>query len=48
MRDVRCAMATPGDELERMKAQVATRNPFDIHAWVPRMRVFMDNLRTPR
>ncbi len=47
-RGLRRAMTMPRDELERMKAQVSAKNPFDIHAWAPRMRVFMDNLKMPQ
>jgi len=34
--------------LEQMKSRAKWENPFDIHAWVPRMRTFMQDLRRPR
>ena len=43
----RVAAMTP-DAMERMKSRVRRENPFDIHAWVPRMRTFMQDLRMPR
>jgi glycosyltransferase involved in cell wall biosynthesis len=45
---LRRALAMPREAIERMKARVAEENPFDIHAWVPRMRAFMHELRMPR
>lgn len=41
-------LSMSADELARMKANASRENPFEVKAWVPRMRSFMDRLQLPR